>query len=184
MKHLLIFVAACLSSCAQSNSFTVSGNFPRDLYGPVDTRNLTWGHAGAETLPIQFNPPAGYRVRILKLRGDLTAWPRVLEGEDPVPADRYAGVLLGFSTSSSAGAVECDYCAAGCMLYVQDAIHGGDAKRTPFDYDFTSERVLLDPDNLLNLKLAEFLNTTGYPIHLEGTYTITFEWVKDPKLAR
>src|ERR1035441_2695785 len=29
----------------------------------------------------------------------------------------------------------------------------------------------LDADNILNLKLPSWLNTTGKPIHLEGTYT-------------
>lgn len=37
----------------------VSGNFPRDLYGPADNRNQTWGHADSDTLDITFSPPPG-----------------------------------------------------------------------------------------------------------------------------
>lgn len=172
-------ITLLLAALLAVQPFTVSGNFPRDLYGPLDDRNLTWGHAAAEVLPIRFSPPPGYRVRILKLRGDLVAMPRVIDAADPAPANGYAGVLMGFSTTSSAGAAECDFCATGCMLYIQDNLHGGEARRAPYDYSFRDERILLDRDNLLNLKLAAYLNTTGHPIHMEGTYTITFEWVLD-----
>lgn len=158
-------------------TFTVSGNFPRDLLGPVDTRPYTWGHADSATLPIQFKPPAGYRVQILKLRGDLVSWPMVLEGGLPIPDNRYAGVLLGFSTTSSTGAAECDWCASGCFVYIQDAIHGGEARRAPFAYNLTKDNTYLDADNVLNLKIAAFLNTTNVPIHIEGTYTITGRFV-------
>jgi hypothetical protein len=37
--------------------------------------------------------------------------------------------------------------------------------------------ILLDSDNMLNLKIASWLNTTGKPIHLEATYdTIMFRY--------
>ncbi len=171
----------------QPKPFSVSGNFPRDLYGPIDTRMAgqtcgigpcIWGHADSAVLPITFHPAAGYRVRILRLRGDLISWPKVLEGEPAIPENRYAGVLLGFSSTSSAGSVDCDFCAAGCFLYIQDALHGGEARRAPFDYDFSKEWVVLDSDGVLNLKLAAFLNTMGRSIHTEGTYTISAQFVK------
>jgi len=39
--------------------------------------------------------------------------------------------------------------------------------------------LLLDSDNILNAKIAAFENTTGKPIHLEISYTIEFEFVKE-----
>jgi hypothetical protein len=151
----LFFAAVMLTGCGVAGEFlTVSGNFPRDLYGPGDSRApggvcnvgpCIWGHADSAVLPILFHPPTGHRVRILALRGDLTAWIKSLPGDPPTQPEAIAGVLLGFQTTSSGGAKECEYCAS---------------------------------DNLLNLKLASWLNTTGKPIHLEGTYTITFVFEK------
>src|SRR5262245_4421229 len=102
---------------------TVSGNFPRDLYGPVDLRDpratactsgpCIWGNAEHAIQPIKFNPPAGYRVRILTLRGDLVAWIKSLPGCTPTPLESTAGVLGGFHITTSQGSVHCDLCADG-----------------------------------------------------------------------
>ncbi len=170
----LTLLLLCVPAFAQQ-PMTVAGNFPRDLLGPIDTRPYTWGHAEAQTLSIKFNPPKGYRVRILKLRGDMTSMPTVKDSDPAIPNDRYAGTLLGFSTSSSTGSKECNYCADGCFVYIQDALHGGDAKRAPYDYDYTTEAIYLDADNALQLKIAAFLNTIG-PVHIEATYVITFRY--------
>src|SRR5438445_5596764 len=102
--------------------YTVSDNFPADLYGAVDTRMskqscgagpCIWGRADVALLPIRFHPPAGYRVRVLSLRGDLVAWIKSLPGDPPTPAESAAGVLAGFETPSMGGSPECDYCAQG-----------------------------------------------------------------------
>ncbi len=186
MKTALLILAVSLCACGQQpKSFTVSGNFPRDLYGPIDARMpgqtcgggpCIWGHADFAALPITFKPPAGYRVRILRLRGDLIAWPKVLDGETPVKPGAYAGVLLGFSTTTKEDSTVCDFCADGTPLYVQGALSDG-AVRVPFDYDFRHERVYLDGP-VLYLKIASFLNSTGYPIHEEATYSITVRFDK------
>ncbi len=183
---LIILLLVVLPGCAQEHrTFTVSGNFPRDQYGAVDDRlpgvscnvgPCIWGRAAADSLPIRFSPPAGYRVRILKLRGDLIAWPKVLDGQPAVSPSAYAGVLLGFSTTGAEGSTKCDFCADNTPLYVQGAIHGGAAIRVPYSYDYRDERVILGDDNVLVLKLASFLSTIPYPLHLEGTYTISFEF--------
>lgn len=164
-------------------ALTVSGNFPRDLFGPTDTRMAgqickvgpcIWGRADSEVLPITFHPPAGYRVRVLRLRGDLVAQIKVIPGDPAIPADSSAGVLIGFQSTAANGSVDCDYCASGTPLYIQDYVNDRQPKtRAPFDYETD---LLLEPDNILNLKLAAWLNTTEHPIHLEGTYTITFRY--------
>ena len=57
--------------------YTVSGNFPSDLYGPVDTRlagticadgPCIWGHADSNILPIKFRPRLGTRSKSLHTR--------------------------------------------------------------------------------------------------------------------
>ena len=68
------FAATLFAQC-DGTARSMSGNFPADLYGPADTRENTWGVAEATTRVLTFNPPKGCRVEILKVRGDLTAWP-------------------------------------------------------------------------------------------------------------
>ena len=92
---------ACLALSAQT--LRVSGNFPADLYGSEDNRPACWGRAESAELPIKFNPPEGMKVRILRIRGDLLSWPRVLASQPPVLPGRYAGVLVGFSTTGAQG---------------------------------------------------------------------------------
>lgn len=126
-------------------------------------------------MPVTFQPPNGYRVRILRLRGDLVSWPKVLPGDTPVTPGQYAGVLLGFQTTSPGGSGQCDYCADNTMLYIQDAI-STEPHRAPFDY--TNVDMLLNPDNELLVKIASWLNTTGKPIHVEATFTVTYRYEK------
>jgi hypothetical protein len=159
---------------------TVSGNFPRDLFGPIDERMAgvfdngpcIWGRADSAILPLQFQPPPGHRTRIVALQGDMTAWIKSLQGDAPTPPESGAGVLMGFQTSSSSGTPDCTYAATGCPLYIQDAVMASMPKtRTPFDYQCDC---LLDEDNLFHLKIAAWLNNTEKPIHIEATYTITY----------
>jgi hypothetical protein len=178
LPNLLFGILAALGP------YTVSGNFPADLYGPVDTRMsglicaggpCIWGHADSAILPIKFRPPAGYRVRILVLRGDVVAWIKSLPGDSPTPAESAAGILAGFQTTSSSGSTHCDYCADGTPLYVQDSVTDKQPKtRAPFNY--TDVGLLLDDDNILTAKIGSWLNTTGKPIHIEVTYTIQFRY--------
>jgi len=180
-----MFPWVALAAALLFGPHTVSGNFPRDLCGPVDNRmagqscgsgSCVWGTAEAQTLPITFHSPAGYRVRLLRLRGDLVAWIKTLPG-DPAPALRSAaGVLLGFSTSADGGSSSCDYCADNTPLYIQDAVMDSMPKtRAPFDY--ADVGFTLPADNVLLLKIASWLNSTGDAIHVEATYTIQFDYV-------
>lgn len=159
-------------------SMQVTGNFPRDLYGPKDTRNMTWGHADFDTLPIKFTPPAGYRVHITRLRGDLLSWPK---SEKIIPFNGVAGVLLGFSTTANEGSIHCDWCADNTIVYVQDGLTGQEVRRTPFDWQVDR---ILEKDHTLVLKIASYLNTYGVPIHIEATWSAEFEYVKDVQSDR
>jgi hypothetical protein len=60
-------------------------------------------------------------------------------------------------------------------LYIQDSVSDKvDHVRSQFDY--TNIDMLLEPDNLFQVKLAAWLNTTGHPIHLEASYTVQYRW--------
>jgi hypothetical protein len=195
IRAVLLILAFNCAACAQQ-IHTVSGNFPRDLYGPVDLRDTRptacaggpciWGHADYAVLPITFKPPAGYRVKILSLRGDVIAWIKSLPGDPAIPLESAAGVLGSFQTTSSlkhsdagSGAeasTECDYCAADTPLYIQDSVTEK-VPKTRAPYNYTGVDMLLDSDHVLHATVAEFLNTTGKPIHVEMTYTIQFVYV-------
>lgn len=153
--------------------FSISANFSADLFGPVDTRPNCWGHADFVTWPITFQVPAGYRVRILHARGDLLAWPKVLPGETPVPAGRYAGVLMGLQRSGESTA-PCDWCEDTAMLYIQAGLSDAPA-RAAFNDD-VSAGGLLGPDHKLIVKVAAWLNTTERPIHIEPTFNLTYQF--------
>jgi hypothetical protein len=152
--------------------YSSSSNFAGDLYGSLDQRAGCWGFADSTEWAIAFHPPVGYRVRILRLAGDLIAWPKVLPGNPPVASGVYAGVLLGFHTSAPGGSANCDFCDDSTMVYVQDGLDSHPV-RAPFDRSLS---VLLESDNQLLVKVASWLNTTGYPIHMEPTFTVSYRY--------
>jgi hypothetical protein len=53
--------------------YSASSNFSANLLGTLDARGDCWGFAEATEWPIPLKPPAGYRVTIMSLRGDLVA---------------------------------------------------------------------------------------------------------------
>jgi hypothetical protein len=110
--------AFILALFALLGTYSVSGNFAADLNGPLDGRPGTWGTAEAQTWPVKFFVPDGYRVRIVAIQGDLLAMPRTMPEDAPVPRGKSAGALLGFSTTAPEGSVRCSPCADNAMLYV------------------------------------------------------------------
>ena len=167
----------CLLFCAHSQAFAASSNFSVDLMGAPDTRPSTWGDAGAQTWKLTFKPPAGQRTRVLHIAGDLLAWPKVLPGDAPVPPSTTSGVLLSFQTTAPGGSVRCDWCADNTMLYLQEAVMDRPGR---FSYDSDTRAAgLLEADNQLVIVVATFLNTTGKYIHIEPTFTVTYQF--EPK---
>jgi hypothetical protein len=156
--------------------YTTSTNFATNLLGPVDTRPECWGNADTTSWPLTFTPPVGYRVRILKVHGDVVSWPMVLPGQAAPPANGFAGILLSLHNTGATGSVHCDGCSDNAFLYVQDAVRK-DPVRTALNAS-VREGGLLGPDNKMIVKVAAWLNTTGYPIHIEPTFTITFRYEK------
>ena len=174
VRVCLYGVITVLAGAAQPilGPYSSSTNFAGDLYGTLDLRAGCWGFTDSMEWAVTFHPPAGYRVRILGLAGDLIAWPKVLPGNPPVPGGVYAGVLLAFHTSAPGGSANCDYCDDSTMVYVQDGLESNPI-RAPFDRIVSA---LLESDNQLLVKVASWLNTTGYPIHMEPTFTVKYQY--------
>jgi hypothetical protein len=60
------------------------------------------------------------------------------------------------------------------MLYIQDGVTDKPV-RTAFNMD-VEEGGLLQADGKLLVKVAQWMNTTGYSIHMEPTFTVVFRF--------
>lgn len=182
MKTLLFILSASLAlgkDCI-TKPCSAAFNFAYDLVGTPDSRPGTWGSAGAQTSPLKIKAPIGYRVRVLRVYGDLTWWPRGTpepDGTDKV-VGKAAGVLLGLSSTAPDGSelVEGGGASDNCFLYIQDASKG-EARRAHFDYD-THVGGLLEEDGVINVKFAVWLNTLDLCVHGEPSMVVEFQWEK------
>lgn len=175
MNIAALILPAAAAALPILGPYNAANNFATNTYGPVDTRPETWGNAQAVSWPVKFTVPPGYRVRVLKITGDLVAWPLVLPGDAPVKDGAYAGVLVGFQTTAKEGSDKCSPCADNTFVYVQGALQNGAAVRIPFSQTVDAGGIL-DSDNIMVVKAASWLNTTGKPIHMEVTYTMTYQY--------
>src|SRR5215469_2646294 len=175
-----LFVAVCLfagsafATCSDPGTpHAITGNLSVELCGPVDTRPTTYGHADYVVWSQPFtNVPAGCRVQILHISGDFIAWTM-----GAAPAGTHAGVLMGAYSSAGTGSTRAAYAADGYFMYYQHGVANGDTARIPFNQDVVEG--YLASDNVLNWKVAEFLNTTGFPIHMEITFSqVVFRYVQ------
>lgn len=163
-----VFAGTCMDS---GKLRSIAGNFSADLQGSIDTRIDTWGTASAVLKPVTFKPPVGCSVEVVKLIGDFVAWPL---GE--VPKGMQAGVLIGAErTGSSGGSKVADYAADGVYLYMQVGTDGPPA-RLAFNVDVVDG--LLASDNVLEFKMAEWLNNTTRKIHMEVSFVVHFHFVE------
>lgn len=166
MRISVISLIAAVSCCAQVR--TLSTNFAIDIRGEVDTRQGTWGRAGAEEWKVRFFPPAGRRVQIIRVYGDVVSWPK---GKSPEGS--FSGILFGLQTTGPDGSVHADLAADNCFLYIQDVLESK-GRRTPFDTRF--DDVYLDRDSVLRVKVAAWLNDTGLDIHIEPTFSVVYQF--------
>jgi hypothetical protein len=150
--------------------FTPTNEDGNPIPGQVDTRPGTWGCFAEDDGVLEFpNVPAGQRVRITRLYGNMTAWIR-----GNAPAGSNSGALLAVQRASATANPDVTNCAVGCMLYIQLATGQNEAS-VQFDVD-VSAAGLLDTDNKLVVKRATYLNDTGLPPHLEVTMCGEFEY--------
>jgi len=164
---LLLLQLFSFVACAQG-PYVASANFSADLYGKADTRPDTWGFADSATWPLTFKPPAGKRVRILKVSGDLTAF-----AIGKVPEGTEVGVLFGLQSTAPEASVRGDWMADNTFVYIQDIVR--EPRRAPFHVK-QKQGFLLEPDHILVVKVASWLNTTGRKIHIEPTFTIVYRF--------
>jgi hypothetical protein len=168
-----LFAGSALAACTDPGTpHAITGNFSVELYGPVDTRPGTWGHADYVVWNQPFtNVPAGCRVQITRISGDFIAW-----AMGAVPAGTYAGVLIGAYQSGGTGSTRAAYAADGYFMYYQGGLSQY-SLRIPFNQSVVEG--YLGSDNVLCWKVAEFLNTTGFPIHMEITFSqVVFRYVQ------
>jgi hypothetical protein len=185
MKRITLLALMIASACYGQRVQTMAGNLPRDLLGPVDMRDTRtvcngpciWGNADSVLMPITFSPPAGFRVKILSLRGDMVSWIKSLPGDKATPLESMAGTLMGFEENDTQTDLACTYCAMRTPLYIQDSV-GEKSPNHRADFNYDGVDLVLPADNTLNLKIAAWLNTTGKPIHIEATYVIKFQFVR------
>lgn len=165
-------------SCTLSSPCSFSTNISWDSKGEPDTRPGTWGLAAAYTVPIPFqNIPAGYRVRILKLYGDVVAWPH-----GKIEPGTFAGILSGLQTTTPDTANNSPFidthaaplAQKDCFLYVQGTV-GAQGLTRIIDVPHVTNG-LLNEDGVMNLKQAVWLNETGVSIHMETTLMIDFAY--------
>jgi hypothetical protein len=144
-------------------------------------RPATWGHAGFYLHHYTFSPPPGYRTKILRVYGDVVVWPtRMGQGPAIVPPGTYAGTLWGLSATDATGSTSMSPAADGCFVYLQLAT-SGKPERAAFDFDLSADG-LLGPDNLLESKVAVWLNDTGHRIHIEPTWITVYQFVKEGEI--
>lgn len=161
-----LLALADLPDCGVYGEMTVATNHADDLAGSPDTRPDTWGLAAANEHVVVFVPPEGCHVRILRVYGDVVAWPK----EEPEAGK--AGVLWGLRTTASDGSRWSKQAADNTFLYYQFGTRG-EIARISFDVQLNNR---LGDDNTLISKVAAWLNTTGQPIHIEPSFVIVFRF--------
>ena len=170
----LLLLVALASPSQTLGPFSASTNHSDDILGTPDHRPDTWGTAGYAVHRLEFHPPKGYRARILRVYGDFQGWVR------KNPSGNCVGVLWGLTTTAPEGSARVTPAADNTFLYVQDSVCGADRTfRAPVDYD-TRHGGLLGPDNVLLSKVAVWLNETGEPVHMEPSFTIVYQFEREP----
>ena len=154
----------------KGNGPAFSTNAPFDSPGVPDTRPGTWGNAAAYYLPIPFvDVPAGFRVRITRVYGDVIGWPH-----GQIVPGTFSGILSGLTTTTAPQSpfVGPGLGSAGCFLYLQGQL-GTEGTRLAIDIPNITNG-LLNADNILMMVEAIFLNETGVSIHMETTLVVEF----------
>ena len=183
MKMILLFLVAFTPIFGQCDGRirTVTGNWEVNLHGVQDHRPYTWGKAEHSVKTLTFSPPENCLVEVLKVRGDLVAWPMFTDGvveravDTKRPLNKVAGTLLSIAKTGPEGSKWCDLAEDKTFIYLQLPVHKR-PERATFSEDIPNG--LLNPDHKLDFKLAVWLNATGVPIHLEATWTVHYKFVE------
>jgi len=168
----MLFAGLCFAECNPTQSVCyLSSNFSADLYGQLDTRPNTWGYAAAHQWTITFKQK---EVRLLSAAGDVVAWPTT-KGLRPVLVQpgTFAGVLFGLMTTEPEGSRYADWAADNTFVYIQGAV-----SNKPIRMQFNRTFNVHLEDGKVVVRLASWLNDTGYAIHIEPTFTLGYTFKK------
>lgn len=172
-------IKAPVPQCVES-ACSLAMNFTSDMEGDPDTRPTTWGKAKAWPYRIQFHPPHGYRVRIMRVYGDFVSFPK----EGIIKPGTYSETSWGLMTTAPGGSSRAEYSADDCFLWLQSLInHEHTMDRMAFDH-IVKDGGLLEPDGIMILQVAVSLNTTGLEIHQEPTLTVVYNFEKEREAGR
>jgi len=153
--------------------YSASTNHAADIMGTPDTRPNTWGDAGAAVQTRIFHPPAGYRVRILRVYGNYQGW---IRQKDQIIPGTCTGVLWGLRSNAD-DTSDMTYGSRNTFAYIQDATCGQPFRQI-FDFN-VSVGGLLGEDNTMNSVIAIFESDTGQPVHSEASFTVVYRYEKN-----
>ena len=178
---MLVANMAAISQPSVLGPYSDASNISADILGEPDKRPSTWGLTGYTVNTLEFKPPAGYRVRILRMYGNVNVTPKVPDPEtQQLPAGSRASYLHGFQTTAPEGSTRMVPAASNTLTYYQgDVSEKVDKDHLEFNVD-VSAGGLLEKDNKLYSKFATFLNTMGVALHLEVSWVTIYEFRKMP----
>jgi hypothetical protein len=152
--------------------YSTAVNFSIDLAGVPDTRPGTWGNAASAQNLMQFTPPAGHRVRVMKVYGDFIAFPK----SGTPRAGTSCEVGWGLKTTAADGSSRISTGYDNSFVWLQDAVLPAQLKsRSGFSFEVATGG-LLEPDHKLISQAFVALNTTGLTIHMEPTFVMVYQF--------
>jgi hypothetical protein len=152
--------------------YSTAMNFAIELAGTPDTRPGTWGNAGVAQNIVTFSPPAGYRVRALRIYGDFIGFPR----SGVLAADTSCEIGWGLKSTAPDGSTRLSTGYDNSFVWLQNAITSlAPSCRAAFDH-VVETGGLLEPDNTMISQAFVALNTTGLTIHMEPTFTMVYQF--------
>ena len=152
--------------------YSTAVNFAIDLAGVPDTRPGTWGNAAAAQNLVQFTPPAGHLVRILRVYGDFIAFPKA----GTPRAGTTCEVGWGLKSTAADGSERVSTGYDNSFVWLQDVVAPGRLGcRAEFNFD-VSTGGLLGADHKMISQAFVGLNTTGLTIHMEPTFVMVYQF--------
>jgi hypothetical protein len=152
--------------------YSTAVNFAIDLEGTPDTRPGTWGSSGFAQNVGVFSPPAGYRVRVLRIYGDLIGFPK----SGVIDAGTSCEIGWGLKSTAPDGSTRFSAGNDNSFVWLQNVLSSA-SPSTRAGFDHTVETGgLLEADHTVISQAFVALNTTGLTIHLEPTFTMVYQF--------
>jgi len=152
--------------------YSTAVNFSIDLAGTPDARPGTWGNAGFAQNVTTFSPPAGQRVRVLRVYGDFIGFPK-----SGIPrAGTSCEIGWGLKTTAADGSTRLSNGYDNSFIWLQHVVtSNGWSCRAAFDHT-VEVGGLLEADHKMISQTFVALNTTGLTIHMEPTFTVVYRF--------